>query len=118
LENNTTLRHIDITTHNDEMAAKLQMFGDLRHVKALRTLSLRFDDKIGPDDYMTDQAWADLDAVVAKASDTLRNVHIYAYTDEKRDIPPDLALMCRWLPSVARKISLHTRYEIYEIEED
>ncbi|KAJ7218900.1 hypothetical protein C8J57DRAFT_1732119 [Mycena rebaudengoi] len=42
LENNTSLRHIDITQTNAGMARSLRVFGDLGRLMALRTVSLRF----------------------------------------------------------------------------
>ncbi|KAJ7292508.1 hypothetical protein C8J57DRAFT_1490012 [Mycena rebaudengoi] len=109
LENNTSLRHIDITQWNVDMANSLRVFGDLGHLMALRTVSLRFQDQFGSfDDEMTKESWADLDKVLARARDTQEAVEIYVPIYKRWHIPvPDLAPLRSWLPSVARKISLH-----------
>jgi outer membrane protein OmpA-like peptidoglycan-associated protein len=112
LENNTSLRHIDITQSECDMADSLQAFGNLRHLMALQTVSLRFDGPFDGDDYqMTDRGWADLDEVLAQARDTLKEVEIYAHTDRAGRIPPKLALLRGWLPSVAQKISVYPTRE-------
>jgi hypothetical protein len=107
LDNNTSLRHIDLTTEHADMTnmiSGLKVFGNLRHLKALRAVSLHFHEKFDEDK----RKWADLDELLAQARDTLDDVQIYAHTDENnRYLPPDLALLRGGLPSVAGNISLH-----------
>jgi hypothetical protein len=47
LENNTSLRHIDLTQDNAEMARSRRVFGDLGHLMAFQTVSLRFHNQLG-----------------------------------------------------------------------
>jgi hypothetical protein len=56
---------------------------------------------------MTDEAWSVLDGVLAQAGDSLKDVQIFAPTDKNHRMPPDLALLHRWLPSVTGKITLY-----------
>jgi hypothetical protein len=50
----------------------------------------------------------DLDAVLVQAGgDTLKDVQIYAYTDKDHRIPPELAPVRGWLPSVAGKFTVY-----------
>jgi hypothetical protein len=50
---------------------------------------------------MSDEAWAELDGVLAQAGDSLKDLLIYAHTDKNDGIPPDLVLLHYWLSSVA-----------------
>jgi hypothetical protein len=112
LETNTRLRHIDLGTDTLCMADGLKVFGNLRHLMALHTVSLHFDDQFGTvADEMRDEVWVDLNEVLAQVRDTLKEVEIYAHTDKKKCIPPDLALLRSLLPSVAQKISVYPTEE-------
>ncbi|KAJ7218904.1 hypothetical protein C8J57DRAFT_1537265 [Mycena rebaudengoi] len=109
LENNTSLRHIEITQGNTDMVNSLRVFGDLGHLMALRTVSLRFQDHFSSfNDVMAKELWADLDKVLAQARDTLEDVQIHMPITKRWHIsvPASLALLRGWLPSVAGKISL------------
>jgi hypothetical protein len=105
LENNTSLRDIDIIENYLFMAASLSVFGNLGHLMALRTISLHFDDRLP--EKMVAQAWTNLDAVLAQARDTLKEVNIYAPTDKAWRTPLDIAVMRGRLPSVAGKITVY-----------
>jgi hypothetical protein len=109
LENNTSLRHIDITQDDAGMVGSLRLFGDLGQLVALRTVSLRFYIYNCLADDVTQEAWAELDRVLAQARDTLENVQIYMplYTNTQHTLARDLVLLPGWLPSVAGKISLN-----------
>jgi hypothetical protein len=90
-----------------EMASILHMFGDLHHLRALQTVSLRFREYGGS---LADTTTpAELDQVLAQARDTLKDVQIYGHTYHKeRDaLAQDLELLPRCLPSVAGKIFLN-----------
>jgi hypothetical protein len=56
---------------------------------------------------MADEAWANLDEVLAQARNTLKDVQIYAHTANNWGVPRDLALLRTRLPSVAPKISVY-----------
>jgi hypothetical protein len=108
LKNNTALRHIDITAYNPDMTASVQLFGDLRNLQVLETLTLRFAVRIGgPNAQMTDQGWAALNGVLKGACDTLQEMRIYALNYGAGRAAPDVAVMRAWLPAVAEKISVH-----------
>ncbi|KAJ7266838.1 hypothetical protein C8J57DRAFT_1718067 [Mycena rebaudengoi] len=75
-------------------------FGDLGHLKALRTVSLDFVDCDGTD-YVD---WPKLDAILAQAVDRLEDIHIHIATSRKH--PPDIRSL---LPSVRGKIAVLVR---------
>ncbi|KAJ7234728.1 hypothetical protein C8J57DRAFT_1531456 [Mycena rebaudengoi] len=64
-QNNTSLRHIDLTQDNAEMARSRRVFGDLGHLMAFQT-----------------EAWAELYKVLAQARDTPEDVQIHVRTYE------------------------------------
>ncbi|KAJ7251751.1 hypothetical protein C8J57DRAFT_1520559 [Mycena rebaudengoi] len=58
LENNTSLHHIDVAECASAMADAVKVFGNLRHLMALQTVSLRFPyERFGLDDHMTQEGW-------------------------------------------------------------
>jgi hypothetical protein len=100
LKGNRTLYLIEVTTHSSYMVSSLRQFGDLGHLKALRTVSLDFVDCDGTD-YVD---WPKLDAILAQAVDRLEDIHIHIATSRKH--PPDIRSL---LPSVRGKIAVLVR---------
>ncbi|KAJ7278200.1 hypothetical protein C8J57DRAFT_1713121 [Mycena rebaudengoi] len=98
LKGNRTLYLIEVTTHSSYMVSSLRQFGDLGHLKALRTVSLDFVDCDGTD-YVD---WPKLDAILAQAVDGLEDLHIHIVTS--REHPPDIRSL---LPSVRGKIAVN-----------
>ncbi|KAJ7264784.1 hypothetical protein C8J57DRAFT_1308171 [Mycena rebaudengoi] len=106
LEGNRSLQSIEIVDTPKVMVVALEDFGDLKHLKALKTISL---DVIRNELSAKNEAnsWSRLDSILANVDGVLQNVHIYFYETERRE-SPDIEILKRWLPSVAGKISLHT----------
>ncbi|KAJ7266839.1 hypothetical protein C8J57DRAFT_378068 [Mycena rebaudengoi] len=96
------LRSIKITGHSFTMVSALQQFGDLGHLKALRTVTLNFVDKSRLD-RIHGIDWPKLDAILAQAVDGLEDIHIFIMTSSEH--PPDQGLIRSLLPSVEEKIA-------------
>jgi hypothetical protein len=110
LTGNTNLRAIEVVDYNADMAYTLNAFGNLRHLTALKTISLHFTE--GLDDVALGATeWSELDAILAQAGDALESVSVYAFADWDRRRVPELAAVRGWLPSVAGKISVHVPSE-------
>jgi hypothetical protein len=111
-KNNLSLRHIDIVQGASQMANTLRLFGNLRHLLALQTISLHFEwERFNTESDVPDERWLKLDKVLKQAGNGLKEVEIYAHTDKERRIPPDAALVRSLLPSVAQKISVYPTLE-------
>ncbi|KAJ7266833.1 hypothetical protein C8J57DRAFT_1469885 [Mycena rebaudengoi] len=96
------LRSIEITGHSFTMVSALQQFGDLGHLKALRTVTLRFADRSSLD-RIHGIDWPKLDAILAQAVDGLEDIHIRILTSSEH--PPDEGLISSMLPSVRGNIA-------------
>ncbi|KAJ7277693.1 hypothetical protein C8J57DRAFT_1465652 [Mycena rebaudengoi] len=106
LAGNTSLSSIEVIEPNGDMPNTLVAFGNLRHLTALKTISLHFND--GLDDFpLGTVRGGTLDAILAQAGDSLEDVRIYAFADKRRKSLPELAAVRSWLPSVAGRISIH-----------
>ncbi|KAJ7278201.1 hypothetical protein C8J57DRAFT_1465405 [Mycena rebaudengoi] len=96
------LRSIKITGHSFTMVSALQQFGDLGHLKALKTVTLNFVDKSRLD-RIHGIDWPKLDAILAQAVDGLEDIHIFIVTSSEHT--PGQGLIRSLLPSVGEKIA-------------
>ncbi|KAJ7261455.1 hypothetical protein C8J57DRAFT_1634410 [Mycena rebaudengoi] len=108
---NRSLQFIEVIEPNADMTDSLMAFGNLRHLTALRTISLHFDE--GLDDFpLHTLEWGQLDAILAQAGSSLEDVRLYAFAEQLRKSLPNLAAVRSWLPSVAGLISIHMPMQI------
>jgi hypothetical protein len=65
------------------VVARAVVFGNLHHLMALQTVSLRYPyEPFGLDDYTTEEGWSKLDEVLTQAHDSLTEGGIHAHIDE------------------------------------
>jgi hypothetical protein len=108
---NRSMQFIEVIEPNADMTDSLMAFGNLRHLTALRTISLHFDE--GLDDFpLHTLEWGQLDAILAQAGSSLEGVRLYAFAEQLRKSLPNLAAVRSWLPSVAGLISIHMPMQI------
>jgi hypothetical protein len=107
---NTALQHIELRCAVSEVKESLQLFGDPANLLALRTLQLQLE-TVSADDARSIADWRDLDALLAKAANSLKYVQIYSGGFSLFQKPPDLELARSLLPSIADKLSVHPSSE-------
>ncbi|KAJ7266614.1 hypothetical protein C8J57DRAFT_376158 [Mycena rebaudengoi] len=105
LKGNQTLHSIDIAEDSSKMASALQQFGHLGHLKALKTISLDFADRVK---HVSSNAadWTKLDAILSSAVNGLEDIHIH--TEHLLDVE----LIRSLLPSVGEKIAVHIHQKL------
>ncbi|KAJ7238862.1 hypothetical protein C8J57DRAFT_111781 [Mycena rebaudengoi] len=105
LNGNQTLHSIDIAEDSSKMASALQQFGHLGHLKALKTISLDFADRVK---HVSSNAadWTKLDAILSSAVNGLEDIHIH--TEHLLDVE----LIRSLLPSVGEKIAVHIHQKL------
>ncbi|KAJ7266650.1 hypothetical protein C8J57DRAFT_1510755 [Mycena rebaudengoi] len=77
LKGNQTLHSIEIAEDSSEMVSALQQFGRLGYLKALKTISLDFTDRVKYASPSTVVDWPELDAILSPAVDGLEDIHIH-----------------------------------------